>query len=134
MNAGMHVLAAVLAGYALDRRWLGRAVAAGALALLAAGWLIDGSATAFDGGALLYTAGVSIYSTALVFYPAYGLRPGLPALVYGVAGWGGSALGIGLAEGRRALPEGFIVIAGGIILGALFARRIFCRRETDTDI
>ena len=128
-NAGMHLSAALLAGFALDRRWLGRTVGVGALALLGACWLIGENARALAGGALLYTAGVSIYSTALVFYPARGLRPGLAAFVYGVAGWGGSALGIGLAEGRHLLPHGIITATGAVLLGTLLVRRFFRNRE-----
>ncbi len=128
-NAGMHLIAAVLAGFALDRRWMGRTVAVGAIALLAACWMIDQSAHALGKGALLYTAGVSIYSTALVFYPARSLRPGLAAFLYGVAGWGGSALGIGLAEGRHLLPHAIIGAAGAVILGVLLLRRFLLGRE-----
>lgn len=133
-NAGMHLIAAVLTGYALDRRWVGRTVVAGASALLAACWLMDKNAQTFAGGALLYTAGVSVYSTVLLFYPTRGLRPVLAALVYGVAGWGGSALGVALAEGRHDLPRGIILGAGGIILGVLFVRQIFRRREAAANI
>lgn len=128
-NAGMHLMAALLAGYALDRRWVGRTAVAGAIALLAACWLMEKHTPASAGGALLYTAGVSVYSTVLVFYPARGLRPGLAALVYGVAGWGGSALGIGLAESRHDLPRGFILAAGVIVLGALLVRHFRRRRD-----
>jgi cytochrome c oxidase cbb3-type subunit 2 len=128
-NAGGHLSAALLAGYALDRRRAGWTVGAGAIALLAAGGLLGGSAPVFAGGALLYAAGVSVYSTALVYYPASGRRPGLVALVYGVAGWGGSALGIGLAEDRHVLPGEFIVLAGGVILGALLVRWHYRRPE-----
>ena len=128
-NAAMHVIAAVLAGFALDRRWLGRTVAVAALALLTACWMIDESAHKLAEGALLYTAGVSIYSTAFVFYPARSLRPGLAAFFYGAAGWGGSALGIGWAEGRHLLPHGVIVAVGAAILGGLLVRRFFHRRE-----
>lgn len=128
-NAGLHLIAALLAGFALDRRWLGRTVGVGALALLGACWLIGANARALAGGALLYTAGVSIYSAALVFYPARSLRPGLAAFFYGVAGWGGSALGVGLAAGRHLLPHGITMAAGGIILGALLVRRFLPGRE-----
>jgi cytochrome c oxidase cbb3-type subunit 2 len=128
-NAGMHLVAALLAGFALDRRWMGRTVAVATLALLAACWMIDEGAHKLAEVALLYTAGVSIYSTALVFYPARSLRPGLAALLYGVAGWGGSALGIGLAQGHHQLPHGMIATAGATILVVLLVRRFFRKRE-----
>jgi len=129
MNALMHLVAAMLAGFALDRRWVGRTVAAGALALLLALVLMDRSTRVFAEGALFYTAGVSIYSTVLVFYPARGSRPGLVALVYGVAGWGGSALGVLLAVNRAAVPPGWLGGAGGVIFAGLLARNYFRWRE-----
>ncbi len=120
LNAGTHLGVAVLAGWALDRGGLGRAVGLGAAALLLAGGLLDQPAPA--GVGLLYVAGVSIYSTALVYYPSRSGRPGLAALVYAVAGWGGSALGVGLAEGQQELSLFFIGAAGTIILVGFILR------------
>ncbi len=121
-NAGIHFFAAVLAGCALDRRRVGWTVALGALALLAACGLIAGGHITFPGTGLLYAAGVSIYSTVLVYYPADGLRPWLAGLVYVVAGWGGSAFGIGMVAGRQVLPNGLLLIAGGMMLSGLLLR------------
>jgi cytochrome c oxidase cbb3-type subunit 2 len=95
LNAAAHLGAAWLAGVALDRGRLASALAASAVLLGA------GTALIFAGhgaiGAPLYTAGVSVYSTALVYYPARGGNARLAALVYGVAGWIGSAAGIAVA-------------------------------------
>jgi hypothetical protein len=45
-----------------------------------------------------------------------------------VAGWGGSGLGIALAEGRHALPAGLGFIAAGVIgLGLLWRNRLVSR-------
>ena len=123
VNAGMHFLAAALAGYALDRRWVGRTVLVAALLLLLACLLLGGETPALAEAALCYTAGVSVYSVALVFYPARSLRPGLAALVYAVAGWGGSALGIGWAETRHTVPAWFVAGAGLVLLTALMLRQ-----------
>ena len=131
--AGMHLAAAGLAGYALDRRWVGRTMAIGAGALLVACLAMKQGSSALGGAALLYAAGVSIYSTALVFYPARSLRPGLAAVVYSVAGWGGSALGIGLAENRPAVPPGLVLAAGAVIGSGLLARHFMQRREAADD-
>jgi cytochrome c oxidase cbb3-type subunit 2 len=114
LNAGVHLGAAVLAGWALDRRRLGWTVFAGAAALLTAGGLISGGSPVSVAG-LLYITGVSAYSVALVYYPVRGARPGLAALIYAVAGWGGSAVGIALAEGRHDLPPGWLIAAGLVI-------------------
>lgn len=123
VNAGMHFLAALLAGYALDRRWVGRTVLLAAGLLLTACFLLAAGRHVLAEAALCYTAGVSVYSVALVFYPARSLRPGLAALVYAVAGWGGSALGIGFAETRHTVPVWFAAGAGTVLLTALLLRQ-----------
>lgn len=129
VNAGMHLLAAVLAGFALDRRWVGRTALVAALLLVTACFMLAEGPSALAEGALFYTAGVSVYSTVLVFYPVRSLRPGLAAVVYAVAGWGGSALGIGFAENLHAVPWWFITTAGGVMLAALLGRHLLRRRE-----
>jgi hypothetical protein len=122
VNAGVHLVAALLAGQALDRRWVGGTVLVGAGSLLAACVLLGEGQRALAGGVLLYTAGVSVYSAALVFYPARSLRPKLAALVYAVAGWGGSALGIGVAENRHELPATLLAAAAAVILAGVLLR------------
>ena len=121
LNAGVHLVTAVLAGLALDRRWVARTVATGAILLVGASLLF---ALGYPGAlaAYLYSAGVSIYSVALVFYPARRGQPGLAALLYAVAGWTGSALGIGLAEKLDAVPVALPLVAGALIAGLLTAR------------
>jgi len=87
---------------------------------------------AFPGAAAagwFYIAGVSVYSTALVFYPAYGGRTGLAALVFAAAGWAGSGLGIGLAEGRDRLPASLMLGAAALLAIALWGRGLASRRE-----
>jgi hypothetical protein len=115
-NAGMHVGAAVLAGWLLDRRGLGPTLFLGAAGLVLATLFMSlGKASAGPG--LLYIAAVSAYSTALVYYPARSGRPGLAALVYAVAGWGGSGLGIALIESRDSLPLSVVVGAALLLAG-----------------
>lgn len=125
-NATAHIAAGVLAGAALDRGRLAGAVLTATTLLFVAGGLIAAGRGGF--GAPLYAASVSIYSAALVFYPASSGRPGRAALVYAVAGWGGSGLGIALAEGRHTLPAGLGLIAAGVIgLGLLWRNRLVRR-------
>ena len=127
VNARVHFVAALFAGYALDRRRVGSITLAAALLLLAACLLLDEQHRTFAVGALFYTAGVSFYSTVLLFYPARAARPGLAALTYSVAGWGGSALGIGMAQNLGRVPGWFVAVAGTTILGALLLRWKYLR-------
>lgn len=123
-NAAVHLAAALAAGWALDRGAAGRVIAAAGAGLLAACALLSagGSATM---AAVLYTAGVSLYSTALVWYPARSGRAGVAALVYAVAGWGGSALGIGMAQDRAGIPVAFVMVAAVVLAAAMWGRRKF---------
>lgn len=100
VNAGMHLVAATFAGWALDRSRLGSVVLVGGSAVVSAAFWIATGRTENGVVGLVYIAGVSAYSTALVFYPAQGGRPALAAWVYAIAGWVGTAVGIGLAEAR----------------------------------
>jgi len=128
VNAGMHLVAALAAGWALDRQWLSRTSLAAAICLVTACFLIGLGRDQMVSGVALYTAGVSLYSVALVYYPVRSLQPGLAALVYAVAGWGGSALGIGFADHLHALPQGLIITAAVILVGALVVRSGLARR------
>ncbi|HEX6203599.1 MAG TPA: cbb3-type cytochrome c oxidase subunit II, partial [Thermoanaerobaculia bacterium] len=124
LQGGFHLAAALLAGVLLDRRRLASLLVAPAVLfavafrlLAAGGW----AAAAFAGP--LYAAGISIYSTALVAYPSLaGEAPGLvprrwrAALLFGVAGWLGSALGVGMAQDLARLP----------VLPAAVAAAVFC--------
>lgn len=119
-NAAAHLLAALAAGRALDRGHA-RGVAAAAALLLAAACLLLGRA----GAEVLYVAGVSLYSAALVHVPARAGRPWVAAAVFAVSGWGGSALGIGMAQDLHGVPPWFPLAALGVIaVGLLGLRRM----------
>jgi len=118
VNASAHLVAAVFAGLALDRRRVAGAILSATVLLLAgSGLIFYGRGPA---GAALYAAGVSVYSTVLVFYPARTGRATLAALVYAVAGWVGSALGVGTAEQFAWVPGGMWIL---IAVPALLAFR-----------
>jgi cytochrome c oxidase cbb3-type subunit 2 len=103
----------MLAGLALDRRRIaGATLTAAALLLAAAALMVAGRGSL---GAPLYAAGVSVYSSVLVFYPARGSRVSLAAWVFGVAGWGGSALGIVAAGELAAGPRWIFLVALGVV-------------------
>lgn len=130
-NAVTHLAAAVLAGWALDRRRLGLVVfLAGATIIGAAIWLVTSHVGRVATG-LGYIAAVSAYSAALVYYPARGGRPPLAAWVYAVAGWAGSALGIALTETS---PQWLPTLAGMAALTLLisFGGRYFASRQPRT--
>lgn len=122
LNAGIHFSMAVFAGACLDRGWLGRVVFAAWVALALACLLLGGPVRDYAGAEVLYTAGVSFYSVALVYYPARGGRPWIAAAVLAVAGWLGSALGIGMVQDLHALPVWLAPAAGVVITAVLFTR------------
>jgi len=127
-NALMHLAAAVAAGLILDRGGSSFVIGGAFLALAGSSlWLGDGSQHAL-GAEVIYTAGVSLYSTALITYPAHGGRPWLAARIYAIAGWGGSALGIGLAQDLHHVPIWFCAIAGVVVFGSLALRHAGSRR------
>lgn len=129
-NAAIHFAAAMIAGYMLDQRWVGRVVSLAAAMLFVACMFIESSREQLTEGVLLYTAAVSIYSTALVFYPARGNRASLAAIVYGVAGWLGTAFGIGMVENLHRIPRGFVGAAAAIVAIGLGLHAWGQRRET----
>lgn len=118
-NAGAHLAAAVAAGLALDRGWAGRVVVAGYALLAGACLMLAGGGTGVLRAETLYTAGVSLYSVALLYVPARSGRVGTAALVFAVAGWVGSALGIGMAQDLARVPPAFVVVAGLVVIGGL---------------
>ena len=124
-NAVLHFLAAVGAGF-----WLKHGKAR-ALPLVA--WVIlAAAALAVNFGSLrpmagwLYPVAVSLYSVALVCWAgwfsgarnqhAVGWRA---AWIFAVAGWFGSANGIGMAESLLRVPLAFIVISGGCVFAVM---------------
>jgi len=121
LNAGVHLLAAMVAGLALDRHRVVATLATAALLLVVAIALLSlGVANAAV--AALYSTAVSGYSTVLVFYPARSGRPGVAATLYAVAGWLGSGLGLGLGVQLGHIPLG-LPLAAGAIIAALLATR-----------
>jgi cytochrome c oxidase cbb3-type subunit 2 len=128
-NSGVCLVAALLAGRALDHGWLGRlqvvafALLAGAVVFLDEKWRI------FLLAQVGYAAGVSIYSTALVYYAARSGRPLLVGLLVAVAGWGGCILGPGVVQERAQVPYAFLGAAGAVIAVAL-GLRTWWRRPT----
>lgn len=108
-NAAVHLAAALLAGWAVDRGRMARVLPVAFGLLVLACWRLEHGW--FDGSGWCYTTAVSLYSVVLVAYPAQSGRPWLAAAVYALAGWAGSALGIGMVQDLHAIPEWFLIVA-----------------------
>jgi mono/diheme cytochrome c family protein len=126
VQGAVHLAAAVGAGWLADRGWFrGLLLAAFGLFALAFRML-----EVWGGGAVLagplYAIGISFYSVALILFPS--ARPDAPGLVparwrsgllYGVAGWMGSALGVGMAQHLHRIPLELVLAAGTVIAAGL---------------
>lgn len=127
VNGALHLGAALLACLLLRRYGLsfvlGLSVAAFAVACL----LLDQPGKIFL-ASLFYPVAVSLYSVALVAYPSLLLDSG-PAhrrafragWIYAVAGWGGSAMGIGMGQHLGRVPLPFVAVAALLVLAPLLA-------------
>ncbi len=129
-NATVHLLAALFAGWLLDRGLLRFALALAGADLVVASFALAHGGPGAARLHLLYPAGVSLYSTALVALPALGRTwsggantSRRAAWLYVLAGWIGSALGIGMALDQRTIPDAFLLGAGAALAVVLFASR-----------
>lgn len=121
-----HAVAAVVAGWLIDRRHM-RSLLAGTFGLFAIAFtLLQSNSIASWTSGPLYAFGISVYSTALVAFPSlYPDKPGsVPvrwraAILYAVAGWIGSGLGVGLAQHLHSIPITLLFVAGIFIGGGL---------------
>lgn len=130
-NGGIHFLVAALAGLWLDRRGKLGVLAMAFLCLASAACLITSSHPSASQAHWLYASGVSLYSTALVFVPVSFARRGCAVvarragMLFGIAGWCGSVLGIGMAQDLHTIPIWFIVAAGTVVAVQL----LWCRGD-----
>ena len=133
LNAFIHLVIAILAGWALDRGLLFSSliIAFGLLELGA--WMLQNS-NATDWGTYLYVSGVSIYSTALVAYGALAPEsqdswtiPKRAGMVFAIGGWFGSAMGIGMARDLHAIPLSFLSVALATALTSILVQRKLSR-------
>ena len=127
-NGVLHLTAALASASLLRRRGLSTVLASAVLALAIACLLLHQPGQVVL-ASLFYPVGVSLYSVALVAYPSLlgsamsphqrALRAGL---IYAIAGWFGSAMGIGMGQHLRQVPAAFVVLAALVVLGpALFS-------------
>lgn len=125
----VHLGAAILSGHWIDRgKWL--IVFLGAMSLLALGYWGISLGLPGSAGGWLYASGVSLYSAALVavilVVGSSDTAARRAGWLFGIAGWTGSGLGIGMADELGRVPVWFwamscILVAG---CGLIFSRRI----------
>lgn len=130
----LHFLFALGSGYLQDRGFGNLALAAALCGLIGGSLLLHFGQNA---GAAAYVVGVSLYSTPLVTWCAREAPEGSgssrliarrAALLYAMAGWIGSALGIGMAQDLHRVPISFLVTATVVFgLSLLWQVSRFCR-------
>jgi cytochrome c oxidase cbb3-type subunit 2 len=123
-NGVIHFVAACAAGWSLDRGNLRGVLALSFLLLAGSAAMLGSDDVGARAAGWLYPVGVSLYSTALVFAP--GSLPNATsvrstawraALLYVIAGWVGSAMGIGMAQNLHSVP--ILFLAGSTLIAAV---------------
>jgi cbb3-type cytochrome oxidase cytochrome c subunit len=124
-NGVLHLVTAVVASMLLQR---GRTMITLALAFgsLAFACILLQHSSLILSASLFYPIGVSLYSVALVAYPSFLTSAGSTASrakqagwIYAIAGWIGSALGIGMGQNLGHVPLAFVVAAGTVVLAPM---------------
>jgi mono/diheme cytochrome c family protein len=131
MNGTLHLVAALVSAVLLARswRWSGRVgglgiVLGSAVTMLACACLLLLQPERALLASIFYPVGVSLYSVALVAYPSRLALAATPqqrarraGIIYAVAGWWGSAMGIGMAQHLGHVPPVFVGVATLLVLG-----------------
>lgn len=117
---GIHLVAALISAMMLRRFGL-MVTLTSALAVLGGGCLLLAEPGRASLAVALYPLGVSLYSVVLVAFPSFVAdvsddrrRARLAGVLYAVAGWFGSGMGIGMGENLRHVPPEFV--AGATLL------------------
>jgi len=129
-NAALHLAGGVAAGWWLGRDGPRRLLGLAFVLLAGAAMLVQGGGTRVLGG-WIYPVAVSLYSTAFVCWPGV-LDAGRggdvwrrgawrAAVLFAVAGWIGSANGIGMVTRLQRIPVEF-AIAAGLAVGMAVSR------------
>jgi len=121
-NGALHFLAAMASAWLLSRKRL-TWVLSGAFLALCVACLLLAHPHRIELASIFYPVGVSFYSVALVAYPAL-LSPSASTAergrqagwLYAIAGWSGSAMGIGMGQNLGHIPPLFLLGAGAVIL------------------
>jgi cytochrome c oxidase cbb3-type subunit 2 len=118
----LHLAAALVSAWLLARRGVTSTLML-AFAALAAACLLLLNPARVPLAAVLYPIGVSLYSVALVAYPSFLLPAASQAVrarsagyLYALAGWIGSAMGIGMGRNLHHVPQAFVVAAAALFV------------------
>jgi cytochrome c oxidase cbb3-type subunit 2 len=124
-NATVHLVFALAAGWWLAKGGA-RFLPATAWVLLAVAALAVNAAATRPVAGWFYPAGVSLYSTALVAWPGWFSGANdtrsaswRAAWLFAIAGWFGSANGIGMAETLHHVPPMFVAGAGLLVVAVM---------------
>ena len=122
VNGLLHLVAALASVWFLSRRGLSTVLCAAFVALGAACLLLLDPSRA-SAASVFYPVGVSLYSVALVAYPSLiapassvAERGRQAGWIYAIAGWCGSAMGIGMGQNLGYVPPVFVIGAGVAVL------------------
>ena len=121
-TGALHLMAALVSAWLLARRGIAITLAA-AIAILAAACLLLLDPARVPFAAVLYPMGVSLYSVALVAYPSFlmpaasqAVRARRAGYLYALAGWIGSAMGIGMGRNLHHVPPVFVALAAALFI------------------
>lgn len=116
-TGALHLAAALFAAWLLLRRGVATTLTFALVALGSACLLLQ-NPTHLSLASLFYPIGVSLYSVALVAFPSILMqarsqsqRERRSGYLYALAGWVGSALGIGMAQNLHFVPSAFLFAA-----------------------
>ena len=122
LNAALHFAGAIFAALLLQRGKTSITLVL-AFGTLAFACLLLRNPHLILSASLFYPLGVSLYSVALIAYPSFlsqansrRERGRLAGFLYAVAGWIGSALGIGMGQNLGHIPTAFVAIAALAVL------------------
>jgi cbb3-type cytochrome c oxidase subunit II len=135
-NGLLHFAAALTSAWLLRRRGLPPVVSLSFVALASACLLLISPDRALL-ASVFYPIGVSLYSVALVAYPSLlapvssvAARGRQAGWIYAIAGWFGSAMGIGMGQNLGHVPPTF-VLAAGLLMFAPEIPRVLRRRKRE---
>lgn len=121
-NGSLHLLGALAGVWLLRRRGLSPVLTASFFGFAAACLLLLDPGRALL-ASIFYPVGVSLYSVALVAYPSLiapaasvAERGRMAGWIYALAGWTGSAMGIGMGQNLGHVPPAFLAVAGAAVL------------------